>query len=293
MAGLPALEHSFWVRPIAIFLLAGLLAGCQGAGDPSDENRALARVYNKKLYLSHMDGMFPDDATAEDSSLIINAYVNRWIREAIILHEAEQNIPVDLNLDKMVRDYRASLILHNYEQKIVEQELDSTVTQQELRAFYQKNKEQYQLETPIIRCYFIKVPTPVPQVSDVRRWWNDPSGDNYRALLEYCNQYAESHILEDSTWHRVEDIALDLPKGTLTIDNVFSKRDFTQRDGDYQYYLKVFEIRNQKEIAPLSYIEGQARKYILHNRKIKLLEEKRETLYERELRSNNISIYTQ
>lgn len=280
-------------KPLGIsVLLLFLLSACMPADEGEGEDRLLAKVHNKSLYLSELDGMFPEGTTGRDSTLIINAYLERWIREALLLHEAERNIPKDLNIDKLVRDYRASLIRHNYEQILVEELLDSTITKQELTAFYEKNKEQYQLETPIMRCYFIKVPLPVPKADELRRLWNSRDTADKRRLIDYCNSYAGAHLLEDSVWYKVEDIALEMPRGTLTADNVSAKKDFSQRDGNYQYYLKVFEVKNRKEIAPLAYIEGQARKVILRNRKVKLLEDIKEEMYELEARRNNIQIFT-
>ena len=59
------------------------------------------------------------------------------------------------------------------------------------------------------------------------------------------------------------------------------------------YYLRIFDKVNANEYPPLSYIEDQATKVILHKRKIKLLEEKKEEMYERELRRNNVKVFTQ
>lgn len=266
---------------------------CQPVDTSNENDRLLAKVHNKTLYLSELDGMFPEGTSSKDSSAIINAYLERWIRDMLLLYEAERNIPSDLNIDKLVRDYRASLISHNYEKILVEEKLDSNVTKAELEAFYEKNKEQYQLETPIVRCYFIKIKVPVPNASELRRLWNSDEPEDFEKLVDYCNQYAEAHLLEDSSWYRVEDIAADMPTGSLTVDNVAAKKDFSQRDGEYQYYFKVFELKNRKDIAPLSYIEGQARKFILHQRKIKLLEDIKEKMYEVEMRKNNITVYTE
>lgn len=267
-----------------------LISACSSESQES-ENRLLARVNNKTLYLTDMDGMFPPGTSSEDSALIIDAFTQRWIREAVLLDEAERNIPSDLNIDKLVRDYRASLIKHNYEKILVEELLDSTIAETELQEFYEKNKEQYQLETPIVRCYFIKVPLPVPRQNDLRRMWNSKDPDQLKDLVAYCSQYAVAHLLEDSTWNDVEDIAAELPPGTLTVNNIDSKREFTQQDDKFQYYFRLFELKNRKDIAPLSYIEDQARKVILHKRKLELLEDTRETMLEREMRRNNIEIY--
>ena len=87
--------------------------------------------------------------------------------------------------------------------------------------------------------------------------------------------------------------ALELPQETITPDNAIYKRDPRQEDDNFQYYLRVYDVKNRTEIAPLAYIEDQARKVILHSRKMKILKEKREDLYELEMRKNNIRIFTE
>ncbi|MBX2870585.1 MAG: hypothetical protein KTR30_00740 [Saprospiraceae bacterium] len=266
--------------------------GCQST-ETDEKGILLAKVYNKSLYSQELDGLFPKEATADDSLKVLNSYVEKWVKEALVLHEAELHIPSDLNIDKLVRDYRASLIRNSYEELLVEELLDSTISQAELTEFYEKNKEQYQLETPIIRCHFLKVPLPVPEGGKVRRWWNSKDPADLATLIEYSNNYADAHILEDSSWYNVNDIAVELPSGTLTANNIGTKREFTQRDGEFQYFFRLFELKNRKEIAPLGYIEGQARKVILHKRKLKLLEDTKSDLYDNGMRSNNIQVITQ
>ncbi|NRB62635.1 MAG: hypothetical protein HRU40_06345 [Saprospiraceae bacterium] len=271
------------------------LFSCQNNGSiRQGSDRLLAEVKNRKLYLSELEGMFPLGTTPTDSTLIINAYVNRWVKEALILNEAERNLPSDLNIDQLVRDYRASLLRNTYEQVLVEELLDSIVADDELRRFYQKNKEQYELQTPIAKCHFLKVPLPVPELDSVLSWWSkleEPGILN--KLNNYANDYAQAYELRDSSWIRIEQLALELPEGTLTPENAVYKKDAIQEDGTFQYFLRVYEVKNRAEIAPLAYIEDQARKVILHSRKIKILKEKRDDLYDLEMRKNNIKVYTQ
>ena len=275
---------------LSVVIILGTLA-CQPAQEEL-EDKLLATVHNKSLYMAELDGMFPENTTAQDSSLIIQAYTNRWVREAILLYEAERNIPNDLNIDKLVRDYRASLIRHNYEQVLVQELLDSTIVQEELIQFYEKNKEQYQLETPIARCYFVKLPLPVDNERELRSWWQNHSNEeSFKKLVDFVSVNAVAHHLVDSTWQRVEDIAIELPAGTLSVDNVSSKRDFTLRDDQFLYFFKLFELKNKKEIAPLGFIQDQARKVILHRRKTKLLEEKKNDMLDLALERKNVEIY--
>ncbi|MEZ5041850.1 MAG: hypothetical protein R2828_18285 [Saprospiraceae bacterium] len=280
-----------WYKYYFLLLLGLSILSCQ-LTENDDKGVILAKVYNKTLYSLELDGLFPKGAMAEDSLQFLQTYVDKWVKDALVLHEAELHIPNDLNIDKLVRDYRASLIRNSYEEALVQELLDSTISQAELTEFYEKNKEQYQLETPIIRCNFIKVPLPVPEATKLRQWWNSSSPADLKALIDYCNQYADAHILEDSVWYGVDDIAVELPAGTLTADNIGFKREFTQQDGQFQYFFRLYELKNRKDIAPLAYIEGQAKKVILHKRKLKLLEDTKADLYNNGIRSNSIEKFT-
>lgn len=280
-----------WSLNLLVFsALAATLVACDWKSDRGAD-RLLARVFNRELHLSDLENMFPEEASRADSFLIIQAFVSRWVREELLMYEAEKNLPPDLNIDQLVRDYRRSLIRNNYEQVLVEQLLDSTVTKTELQGFYEQNKEQYELETPIIRCYFIKIAAPVPKADSLLSYWAKPRGSNLSKLEAYCQKHATAHTLVDSIWHKVDVIGSVMPKGTITADNIASKREFRQSDGQFVYYFRLLELKNRKEIAPLGYIEQQARTFVLHKRKLDLLQHKREDLYEIALKKGNVEIF--
>lgn len=250
-----------------------------------EDDVLLARVHNISLYLSELEGMVPPDA---DSTLFIQSYTERWIKDALLIYEAEKAVPDDLNIDELVNDYRESLLRMHYEEMIVAENLDSIIPQDELLAFYEKNKEQYQLETPIIRCFLVKLPLDAPDRNQFRRLWNDKTQNDSTGLLTYCNQYAEFFLLSDSIWYRIDDIAEQLPPKSINISNIRSPLELNQRDNEYEYYLRIFEGKNKKEIAPLAFIEDQARKAILRKRKMEMLEITKAEMYERALLRNDI-----
>lgn len=273
-----------------LLFIGFLLQNCAPSDAPKKGDRLLAKVYNKSLYLSDMASMIPEGMTPEDSSLIIDAYVNRWMRDAVMMHEAERNIPKDLNIDKLVRDYRASLIRHNYELTMVEQSLDSVITENQLLEFYEKNQAQYQLETPIMKCQFIKIPAGTNDMNKLQLWWNSKQENDFELMKAYCERYATVFQL-DTVWQEVKDIAAYMPPGTLTIDNVGFKKDFTQRDNDFHYFFRLLDLVSRKEIAPLSYIQDQASKVILHKRKLGILEDQKEKMFQEALRKNNAKVF--
>lgn len=280
------------VLSLKILSFCLIFTACKNFNQPVGSNKPLAAVYNKSLYLSDMEGMFNENATKVDSLQIINAYVDRWIRDNIIMTEAERNVPKDLNIEELLKKYRESLILNSYEEQLTKNTLETSISEEELKGFYDKNKEQYELETPIVRCYFLKISKPAPQPDSIQKWWNSPkSGDNLKKMQSYAKASAKSYILEDSIWKRTEDVVKMLPKGTLSGDNIDSGKELTMKDDDFQYYFRVLGVMNKKEIAPFSYIKEQASKYILHQRKIQLIEKKKQEMYDLEMKKNNVKIY--
>lgn len=274
----------------AILLVA---PGC-GSNDTDGKtgDKILAKFRNKSLYLSELEGLIPNGSSGEDSVLIINAYVERWLRENILLQEAELNVPKDLNIDKLVRDYRASLLKHNYELILVNQLLDSVVTKAELDEFYEKNKDQFHLDEPILRAHFVKIPAAAPELAQFQKWWNNyEKPGNFPAIQEYSKTYASVAKLNDSVWYEINDLAADMPPGWLTPSNTNSKKEFIQRDDNFAYFFRVLDLINSNSVPPFSYVEDKARRVILHQRKQKLLDQKKEEMYERELRQNNIKVF--
>ena len=255
------------------------------------EDQLLAEVFNKKLYLSELEGIVQPGMDKADSVQLVNTYVEKWIRDNLLLHEAEKNIPLDLNIDELVRNYRASLVRHNFEKLLVELQLDSVVTQEELDAYYEKNKEQYKLENSIVRCYFIKVPLTAPDISDLDGYWNSNNEESYMKMLDYANAYAALYMLEDSSWYEVNNLLKQLPENALKNYEVKADKMYRNNDDQFRYYLRVFERVSAGSLAPLDFVKGQITQLLLHQRKIKLLEDKKEALYEKEISTQNVKIY--
>lgn len=278
---------------LSLLLLTGLamaMTSCDSNETPPKAgDKLLAKVYNKSLFSSDLDGIVPEGTPAADSALIVTAYVQRWLRDQLLMYEAERNIPKDLNIDKLVRDYRASLVRFNFEQQIIAEKIDSIVSESELQAYYENNKEQFQLESTILKCLVVKLPSSAPQ-ADMNKLWNSRKPADEIRLNAFVQQWATLSLFDREKWYRLDDVAALLPKGTLSSDNVGSRRDGTLSDGGYRYYYRVLEVVQGKETAPFDYVRDQVANVILHKRKQELLERWKEDLYQKELRRENIKI---
>lgn len=281
------------IKVWACLIWAALCFACTSSSSaPENEKKqVLAKVYNKQLFASDLDGILPESYKPEDSTMIYNAYIENWLRDAVLMHKAEQKIPKNIDIDQLVKDYRSTLILHNYEEIIVKSQLDSVISEGEIQQFYENNKDNYHLESPLIQAFFMKIPINANEINVVDKWIASEDMDDEMNLLEYCNTFAEIYYLNKGEWHESDKIKRHLPtnlfpNGTFSQRGIYIKR----KDDQYKYYLRVLDIIPKNEAPPIAYIENKAKQVILQRRKSQLLKEHREKLYEKEIK--NVKVIT-
>lgn len=284
-------KNSFFVRCVPLLLCIFLGSACDKLQKSKDASQAvIAKVQNKTLKQADLEGIIPQGIAGEDSALIVDAYVQRWAKEALMQYEAEQNIGKELNIDQLVRDYRASLIRMNYEEQIIGGKLDSTIMESELMAYYENNKDQFQLDNTILRVNLLKVPTDAPQAELNTLWYSKKTEDKAK-LKEFASKWASVSLLDDAKWMRLESIGSLLPKDALNLENIGNRKEGILKDDNSLYYFRVLETVRGQQTAPFEYARGQAMKVILHKRKQRLMEDWKENLYQKALNNELVKIY--
>lgn len=259
--------------------------------DPkSKEENPLATVFGKSLYPSDIQGIVGSGITSKDSALLVNSYIENWAKEQLIISIAEENIPDDLDVNKLVEDYRKSLIRYTYEQKLVEQRLDSIVTDTDIEQYYKSALDQYQLDKTIVRGYFIKIPKDAPEQEKLKDWWKMKEEGDYQNIMDYSRMYGDKFLLEDSVWISVDYLAAEFPISSLKGGSVSGGLNTITNGKDFNYYIKVEKVVRQGQIAPLSYVKEKIIKVILRKRKFELLDNMIDELYQREIDKKNVTI---
>ena len=279
---------------VALSLLCALLnASCELKGPFKSDDPVLASVHGMKLYMSEVVPQITPGSSPQDSVSQVRGIVQSWVREAVLIREAELQLEPDINLNDLINDYRNSLLISNYEKTVVETQIDTVISQAELQDYYQRNKEQYQLERTIVRGHFVKIAQDVDSLEEFRRWWDSGDSLDFVRLFNFSALNADVFLLEDSTWYTVSDIEAIMPAGTMQSQNMKPNTSLRLTDGDYEYYLRIAESVSSREIAPLSYIRAQAVRFIMHKRKLELLERIKSDLYQKALEGDNVKIFTE
>lgn len=134
---------------IGLALLLALLS-CQKSED--DEDKVIASVYDEVLRQSDLQAVIYDDISRSDSIVRAKAFIDKWIRQQLLLHQAEESFEKsELEFSKQVEDYRNSLIIYKFETTYIEKNLDTVISANEISKFIEDNKLTYELDNAAIR----------------------------------------------------------------------------------------------------------------------------------------------
>lgn len=259
----------------------------------NEKDRYIARVYNKYLYSSDLEDIIPKVVSKADSAEIAQRYIQNWIKQTLIINKAEQKLPPEkMDFEKQITDYRNSLIIYEYEKEYVRKNLDTIIKPQEIKEYYEKNKENFLLKENIVKAYFIKVRNNAPEISNLWWWYKSDKREIQDKLKEYCVKYCEKYSLDNEKWIFFNDIIQEMP---LRIDN---KKQYLQynryievRDTSYLYLVRIFDYKTTDSISPLSLVEQDIKNIILNKRRLDLIERMEDALYKEAMNNRAIEVY--
>lgn len=252
-----------------------------------EQGEIIAKVGKQKLYLKDISGLSKGENT-QDSLNIVNGYVEQWTQRMVFLEEAESKVSSVLNIDQLVKDYRSSLILHNYKVQLVEEKLNTDVSEEELKAFYDKNKEQFKLGENVAKVYIAKI-APNADRDILKKFFKYWKKNNLSKVDQKINELTTFRFTEKDRWVTMSELSTMLPSN-INPDRLRKGDTFKKHEGT-QYYVKVFELIKANQSAPFSLIKDQVKKTIINQRKKDLLENHEEELYKKALENNMIEVY--
>ena len=252
----------------------------------------LVEVGEKFLYLEDLQGALPSGLSQEDSVSFSEQYIRHWIEETLLYDKAQDNISDNETLDRQVANYRKALVMHAYQQALIDQKLTKEISEDELQAYYQNNPELFKVERPLIKGLFIKVPLTAPRLAEVRRWYKQEEGEAVEKLEKYSLQHAVKYEYFYDRWMPLAEIIGMLPLQGSDADAYIEKhRQVELKDTAFYYFLHVSDYRAVGDVAPYDYARRQVKEMLFNVKQVQYLEQVKDDLYQRAEEKNRIKKY--
>ncbi|WP_299128475.1 peptidyl-prolyl cis-trans isomerase [uncultured Winogradskyella sp.] len=278
---------------LKIFAVCLLLASCTFF-KKTEEGDPVARVNESYLYQEDLDDIVPEGASIEDSTVLVNTYINRWARQLLLMDGALLNIPEDKQTEysKLVEQYRNDLFTKAYLEVLVKKNIDTTVSQKELQVFYQANKESFKLNDNLIQFRYLTLPLNPVGLDTIKSRFKRFKEKDKRYLDSISVQF-KAYSLKDSLWVKNTDLLAKIPVlNTLKKEQLLKKSNFLQlKDSLNLYLMQVNNVRVKDDYAPLSYVGESIKQIVINKRKLELIKELENDIIKDAIKNNQFQLY--
>jgi hypothetical protein len=250
-----------------------LFASCEFLGLEKKEesvNKPIATVYNQNLYKEDIKDLLPKNIAAADSAILARSIINNWATKQLLLRKAEENNTQTDNaeISDLVRDYRQALLINGYKERLIKQQLDTVISEEEIASYYQENSANFRLNEELIKTRYMHFADDLLDKKEVIKLFRKGTIEDLEEL-EMRQLSFKLMMLNDSVWTPLENVMLKTP---FSRDNLLKKTKFLQKEDSLGVYLvAVNDVLRRNDIAPKSYIEPTIKQMILHQRKLQLI----------------------
>ncbi len=281
------------LKPLGSILLVILLTFSACLFDRPVDGTPLAKVGEQVLYLADLQRVLPSGLGYEDSVMMAEDYINKWIRNELLVRMAEENLPSSLkDFSKELADYRNSMVIYRYKMELMLQRLDTIVGDRDIQGYYNENRDNFVLNKSIVKALFVQIPMEVSRPEQVKAFCEQITEANLAELREYCLRYAVVCDIYSEDWVDLEPFLLRLNNWAGSEDrSIYPNAMIEHRDQDFYYLLRIIDHQPANSIAPVEYVESQIKNIIINRRKIEFLKKVEDDVFLEGVRNNKFKLY--
>lgn len=281
-------------KRISIATLAVLmLCSCNLLSSLVHDDQVVAKAGGQRLYLSELRKYIPEGSSPEDSAALAMQFINSWAMEHLFEKTAESRLSKDeKNMDKELESYRRSLLRYRYEQRYINDRLDTLITQAQLEEYHQSHKEALELPRPVLKVRFIDIMSDSPNYVEIMAKLSSEGGQELKDLDSLAHVSALRYFDNSSVWTDAAVLAREFGTDYVTMlshlkDNMIVF-EYSDRGETRAAWVSAI-IRSGQ--APLEYCESSIRDNILSERKRDLLNNLEQDLLTNALEKKDFVIY--
>ena len=274
-----------------LFITIVTLVSC--APKTADLNRTpILEVEGKFLYLDEIQQIIPENIDKKDSTEIARSFIRKWVTDVLMYENAKRNITNKNEIDELVNSYRKSLIIHQYQQKLIEQRLPKEPSETDIEAFYKEYQDELELKENVGKGLLLIVPANAPQMGNVRGWVRSASTKSLESIEKYSIRNAISYDYFGDKWISLSAILKKIPIQVKDPANFVSANSFVETsDSTHHYFLRISSHRNSGETEPYEMARDRIVNILLNKSKTDFMSQFEKELYDDAVKNDNVSFF--
>lgn len=222
----------------------------------------ILEVEGKFLYQDDLDKIIPKNANKIDSTEIAQRYIKKWVTDVLMYENGKRNLQNKTEIDEQVEEYRKTLVIHQYEQALIEERIKADISENDLREFYNTYSSQLALKENLVKGILMVLPKNAPKIEQVRVWVRNPNPKSLENLDKYNLKNAISTEYFLNKWVPFIEIQKKMPLKIEDSKAFVSQKTLTEVSDSTKIY--ILRITN-------AVLEGQTEPFDEAREKIKTI----------------------
>lgn len=277
-----------------IILLTVFAVSCNNMSRET-ERTPVAQAGDRVLYLDELPrNLVVAGMSKADSISATQSYIRRWARKELLALRAEENLTPEYKeeVNRQLDEMRNNLLIYQYQQQMIIQKMDTTVTDSEIEDYYLRNINTFTLTVNLVKALYIKLPADAPDIDKVRKLYRSSDPADLKTLADYCSQHALRYDDSGDKWLPFTQLLLEVPLESDNQEEWLKRNQAVElKDDRFTYFIAIREYQLRNTVAPFGYIRGQVRTIILNNRRNDFLQKLEDGIYNEAIRDNTLKIF--
>ena len=283
------------MRIVFMFLTFVVLLGACKGSQPADTTDVLVSVKGRTLNRSEVNKLIPRGISSADSLLLAESFTKKWVKDVLVYDVALRNLGDEKEeVDKLVEEYRRSLVRYRYQERLVEEKLKTDIRESDKLNYYEENQKKFVLDKALVKGLFLKIPVDAPGLVDVKGWYRSTSEASLEKIEKYSVQNASIYDYFYDKWVDFDQVMDNIPVHVSNANDFLRANKFVEvSDSTYCYLLNIKEYLPAGSVAPYDYASAQIVEMLTNRRKVEFLKKFEEELYNDAVRSGDVKFYTE
>ena len=253
----------------------------------------VAQIGRAALYKTDLEKVIPRGISSQDSASLAQQYIYSWATKQLMLQKAEEQLPkTDKDVAGLLEDYRTQLLVFRYENKFVEERLDTTVTDQEVENYYTAHPGSFVGENGVFKGRLVKMQNSSPNLQVMRKLAKSRDIEDLEALEQLAYNSAYKYSDYENNWVDLNIVAKESGANLVELQQLLAKEKLAAeyKDSVYTNVIQVLEYVAPGEVTPLEYNEGKIKEIIISRRKQELIANLQRDILNDALNNNKLKI---
>ena len=279
---------------IYIVFLVLSFSSCTFFFKETDDRLKVARVNDTYLYYDDIKDLVSENTSKEDSILLVQNYINRWATQQLFVDGAMLNLSESqqASFNKLVNQYKNDLYTKAYIEALVKRSIDTTVTDEESKMYYQANEEVFKLNEDLIKFRYVHVDENIIDFNKIEQKFKRFNKSDKKELDSISVQF-KSYSLNDSIWIKVSQVINKISIISSGNKNeLLKKSNFVQlKDSLGVYLMQINDVLVRNDTAPLEYVKPTIDQIVINKRKLELIKELEKDITKDAIKNKQFEIY--